>query len=263
MAGFLAESEFSFTLHTAPSRLSEGIMGWLEEVKAKGLDVSLACPDGCVDLLDATIIPAGFSQRVHLFAEILSREIEKRTMVKLPVLSRHEFDSRHPEPNSRPVTICLLVDGKLSERLGSEGYKIRVENVQQPFPTAPSTVPCLQVLVSGPTERSILFGIGRFLREAHLDFHQSYAARLQSLCAVSETLLIESTPKYWMRQHQVAYRPKTNSYDAFTVEMMKQVRRRWEHVVGQTIASAQNLTFFCCEEACSVTHAVVQTACAK
>ena len=31
-----------------------------------------------------------------------------------------------------------------------------------------------------------------------------------------------SCPDFPIRQHQVAYRPKTNSYDAFTPQMMKQ-----------------------------------------
>jgi hypothetical protein len=69
-------------------------MGWLDEVKAKGLgSLSLACPDGCLDLCDAgsCVVVAGFSERVRLYADIFSAEVAKRSSVALPVLSDHEF----------------------------------------------------------------------------------------------------------------------------------------------------------------------------
>jgi len=54
----------------------------------------------------------------------------------------------------------------------------------------------------------------------NMDYHISYAKPLTSLvCA--KRLNIESSPKFPMRMHQVAFRPKTNSYDAFSVEMMQ------------------------------------------
>ena len=38
-------------------------------------------------------------------------------------------------------------------------------------------------------------------------------------------LNIETAPKYPLRGHQLGYRPKTNSYDAWTVELWEQYIR--------------------------------------
>ena len=176
--------------------------GWLDDVKSKSYNVSLACPVGCVDLTkDAVVITASESPRVDLYAQILATEVAKRSCVTLPVHSTEAFHAKYPEEASRPVAIVLLIDPKLEE-LGTEGYRIEAS--------------ATQILITGPSERSILFGVGRFLREAHLDFHQSYAVKLTCLCAVSESLTIASRPEYRMRQHQVAYRPKTNSCERTT-----------------------------------------------
>ena len=47
-------------------------MGWLDDVKSKGLPVSLAVPDGHLDLSKASVVHVGFSQRVALYAQILT-----------------------------------------------------------------------------------------------------------------------------------------------------------------------------------------------
>ena len=55
-----------------------------------------------------------------------------------------------------------------------------------------------------------------------MDFEQSYCSPLRSSLFCSATLHVLSSPDYPLRQHQIAYRPKTNSYDAFSLGQMKQ-----------------------------------------
>ncbi len=76
--------------------------------------------------------------------------------------------------------------------------------------------------ISGKSDRGILFGLGRFLRDVlSMEFYQSYGTALQRRCVAPQKIRIVSSPDYAMRQHQIAYRPKTNAYDAFTPQQMR------------------------------------------
>ncbi len=65
------------------------------------------------------------------------------------------------------------------------------------------------VAIVGNDERGVLFGVGRLLREL-----QPARGRV----ALAGGLNVASAPKYPLRGHQLGYRPKTNSYDAWNVE---------------------------------------------
>lgn len=96
-----------------------------------------------------------------------------------------------------------LADGKGIE--GDEGYRIEVD------PGIPA------VIVVGNDERGALYGVGRLLREFRFQgdkvllpagFHEA------------------SAPKTKLRGHQLGYRPKTNSYDAWD-------RSQWERYIRE------------------------------
>ena len=65
------------------------------------------------------------------------------------------------------------------------------------------------IIISGFDERGALYGIGFLLRKMELR---------QGQILVPEDLNISSTPTYTIRGHQLGYRPKTNAYDAWTVD---------------------------------------------
>lgn len=65
------------------------------------------------------------------------------------------------------------------------------------------------VIISGFDERGALYGVGYLLRKIEMR---------QGQILVPEDLAISSSPKYTIRGHQLGYRPKTNAYDAWTVE---------------------------------------------
>ncbi len=85
----------------------------------------------------------------------------------------------------------------INRRTGpAEGYTLRVDGGG--------------VSVEGNDERGVLFGLGRLLRELRIS---------RGSLAVPDGLSITTAPKYALRGHQLGYRPKTNSYDGWTLNM--------------------------------------------
>ena len=84
----------------------------------------------------------------------------------------------------------------------AEGYQIR---------TRGNTV-----TISGNDSRGVLFGVGRLLRTLDLA-RQSITLR--------EDLNLSTAPKVALRGHQLGYRPKTNSYDGWTLAVWDQYIR--------------------------------------
>jgi hypothetical protein len=84
----------------------------------------------------------------------------------------------------------------------AEGYSIR---------TTPQAV-----TVAGNDARGILFGIGRLLRELRIA-----RGSIQLPDGFAET----SAPRYSLRGHQLGYRPKSNTYDAWSVPVFEQYIR--------------------------------------
>jgi hypothetical protein len=72
------------------------------------------------------------------------------------------------------------------------------------------------VTIAGTDSRGVLFGVGRLLREMRMD---------RGSVQVRETLRIGSAPKYALRGHQLGYRPKCNSYDAWDLPVWEQYIR--------------------------------------
>lgn len=84
----------------------------------------------------------------------------------------------------------------------AEGYSLRTE---------PGGV-----IITGNDARGVLFGVGHLLRSLE------YSRRKVQL---PQALNVTTAPKYPLRGHQLGYRPKTNSYDAWTVAMWEQYIR--------------------------------------
>ena len=68
----------------------------------------------------------------------------------------------------------------------------------------------------GNDERGTLFAIGRLLRSLRMDRQQ---------VALDDSVRIASSPHYAIRGHQIGYRPKVNSYDAWTPAVFEQYVR--------------------------------------
>ncbi|MEJ2009412.1 MAG: hypothetical protein P8Z30_14870, partial [Acidobacteriota bacterium] len=87
-----------------------------------------------------------------------------------------------------------------------EGYCVRVLHGKE----AP------RVIVAGSDERGVLFGVGGLLRSLHMT---------KGHVSVRRNLNLSTSPRYSVRGHQLGYRPKSNTYDGWTVAMFDQYVR--------------------------------------
>lgn len=90
--------------------------------------------------------------------------------------------------------------------LAPEGYWLHSES-------SPGRPP--RICIVGQDERGVLFGIGRLLRTLRME---------RGKVAAPLPLEIVSAPAMPLRGHQLGYRPKTNSYDAWNL-------REWEQYI--------------------------------
>ena len=90
---------------------------------------------------------------------------------------------------------------------GREGYRLAVNAGARRAPT---------VLVLGADSRGMLFGVGRLLRNLEMS---------RATVRIPVGLAMVSTPQVALRGHQLGYRPKTNTYDAWDVPMWEQYIR--------------------------------------
>jgi len=173
----------------------------------------LPAAESVVDLTHAAVLtPPNLSGPEEKAVRMLIDEVEKRSLVSWERVERWPM-------NQVPVILVGPAEGvrllvakrgiKLPDDLGKgghEGYSIGVD-VQGDAPTS---------WIAGNDSRGVLFGVGRLLRELRLN-----RLKITLPAGFHET----STPTTLLRGHQLGYRPKTNSYDGWTVSMWEQYFR--------------------------------------
>jgi hypothetical protein len=165
------------------------------------------------DLGGAVIVyPADFSGPEKKAVQMLAEEAEKRTKMLWP------RTTTWPSSNGPVIAICTKAllsglapdDAKQWEQSpdsrGPEGFQIAVKR------RAANTV----VWVVGNDSRGVLFGVGKLLREMRLQ---------PGRASVADNLEIATAPKYPLRGHQLGYRPKSNTYDAWDLPQWEQYIR--------------------------------------
>jgi glycosyl hydrolase family 20 len=161
----------------------------------------LACPmmaEADIDLSRAAVVaPADFSGPENKAVQMLIEEVGKRTQLRLPRLSQP------PGEGSPFISIGrAAIKGGSKAPLKREGYQIE---------TAGNTV-----RITGNDPRGVLFGVGHLLRILRMTTRR---------ITLPESFHISTAPKYPLRGHQLGYRPKTNSYDGWTLPMWEQYIR--------------------------------------
>jgi hypothetical protein len=166
-----------------------------------------------LDLGNAVIVSApGLSTPEQNAIRMLVEEVEKRTLVR--------WREQHSWPGAGVPVIAVGSRQALDQFAGSyatelraargpdgaEGFRIQVKN----GPGKPT------VLIVGNDARGVLFGVGRLLRELHMR---------RGGVSVDDGLEISTAPKYPLRGHQLGYRPKTHSYDAWDLPVWEQYYR--------------------------------------
>jgi hypothetical protein len=143
---------------------------------------------------------------------MLVEEVEKRTGI------RWQETTNWPAPGI-PVVVAGVRAGlgglavayakdleSLPAASGAEGYQLSVRK----WDRHPA------VFIVGNDSRGLLFGAGRLLRELQME---------RGRVSVPDSLDILTAPKYALRGHQLGYRPKSNSYDAWDLPTWEQYIR--------------------------------------
>jgi len=120
-------------------------------------------------------------------AQVLQEEIEKRSQIRLPI-------------GGRATTAISLEIRRDATR--PEGFTIA---------TSPNVVSII-----GNDGRGVLYGAGYLLRKLECE---------RNSVVLPKELNVTQAPETRLRGHQLGYRPKTNSYDGWTVAMWDQYMR--------------------------------------
>jgi len=166
--------------------------------------------DDSIDVADAKIVVLNPNNKVEWNAgDLLVEEIEQRTRIRLDVVTEL--------PAAAGTAVVIGVDGDVTKRFPlpaglevpakADGYALWVDTGARNGAT---------ICVAGSDSRGALFGVGRLLRELHLERDQA---------SLSAQFAIATAPQTTLRGHQMGYRPKTNSYDAWDLKTWKQYFR--------------------------------------
>ena len=175
--------------------------------------IQAAVGPGEFDLTGCTIVTAeGASARERKAATVLAEEVLKRSLLKWPVQGKAPSGSGAAiylatNASARKLGSRMNASMKAGERLSADGFSI----------ASGSDGSGRWISIVGADERGLLFGVGKLLRTTTFG---------KQTAAVDPTLLHGATaPKYPLRGHQLGYRPKTNSYDAWDVATWDQYIR--------------------------------------
>jgi hypothetical protein len=168
-----------------------------------------------IDLRAAHIIvPDDLSSAEQKSTELLVDEIAARTRLRLPVAHEWPDDARTPVITILPIRSLNMVPADLRNSLAAEtqqprpeGYRIRTESSNERAPV---------VLIVGDDSRGVLFGVGKLLRSLEMS---------RDRIDLRAPLQVTSAPAMAIRGHQLGYRPKTNSYDAWDLPQWEQYIR--------------------------------------
>lgn len=168
-----------------------------------------------LDLTRAVIVVDAHASRLEKkAAAVLAEEVEKRSWVQWPIVTAIP-------PGDAPV-IELKNGGQtaFSARSGARNRQvIDAEKVSVPiFPPEGYRLQAgpRNVVIAGNDERGVLYGVGGLLRALEIR---------RERVSVPYPLDITTAPALRLRGHQLGYRPKTNSYDGWTVAMWDQYMR--------------------------------------
>ena len=175
-----------------------------------------------IDLSHAVIVvPDGLSGPENKAVRLLVEEVQKRSRIEWNVLIRWPTGVV-PVVVIGPVRLLESFPTHLRQHIQPmavgkehEGFRIRTVDDGGGAP---------MVLLIGNDARGVLFGVGRLFREL-----QTKAGGVSLL----DRLDLDSSPRYPLRGHQLGYRPKTNSYDAWDLE-------KWERYIRELAVFGTN-----------------------
>jgi len=166
---------------------------------------------GYIDLSNAKLVPLNSLSRIQgNAADMLADEIEKRTRIRL------EVADQMPEKDGAAIVVGTAA--QVTDRIGmppsapavpqkADGYAIWVNKTKRDAPV---------ICLAGYDDRGALYAGGRLLRMLNME---------RDRVSVDAGINVATAPRYALRGHQMGYRPKTNSYDAWTIKKWEQYYR--------------------------------------
>ncbi len=165
---------------------------------------------GNINFTNTTVIVVkGSSKQLKSAIEVLQEEVLKRTGILWKQSNRISKNSECQVMvflKNDPISMPDEWHSAVSELsiMNPEGYKLLL------LPDGKT------IIISAKTPRGALYGIGKLLRTMEMR---------QGNVLIPSPIQIASDPAYPIRGHQLGYRPKTNSYDAWTVAQFDQYIR--------------------------------------
>ena len=162
------------------------------------------------ELTNATIYTTSSNKKeLQKAVEVLQQEAQKRSNILWKTTSRLDKKNKPQiivalENDKKSLPDAILEKTNKLEKIGDEGFYVTV------YPELN------KVLVLAKTKRGALYGVGYLLRKMEISDNRIVAAH---------AIETSSTPTYEIRGHQLGYRPKTNSYDAWSVAQFDQYIR--------------------------------------
>jgi hypothetical protein len=166
-----------------------------------------------VDLTHASVLtPPGLSKPGQKAVQMLLSEVEKRSRVR--------WDRVNDWPNRKEPLVLVGPAAGVRSLAAQHGVTLP-EGLGQGGPEgfhlgSVSGKDAPVVWVAGNDARGVLFGVGRLLRELRLE---------RDRITLPANFHVATAPRMPLRGHQVGYRPKTNSYDGWTVALWEQYIR--------------------------------------
>ncbi len=179
-----------------------------------GVGGSAGATAGEIDFSRAVVVvPDGLNGPENKAVRMLVEEVRKRSRIGWDVIIRWPNEEL-PVIVIGPARLLESFPGRvrpqvqpLAAGIQREGFRVRTVGDSGEVPV---------VLVVADDARGVLFGVGRLLREL-----RTSAGRV----SLPGSLDIASSPRYPLRGHQLGYRPKTNSYDAWDLPQWQQYIR--------------------------------------
>jgi len=163
-----------------------------------------------IDISEATIYTSKQNKvELQKVLQVLQEEIQTRSGILLATAKKFKKNNQPQiilafKNDLQTLPEAWLKPLNSTKEIGPEGYKLVV------FPYEK------KVLVLFGDKRGALYGAGKLLRKMEIRENQ---------ILVPASLIVSSTPTYEIRGHQLGYRPKTNSYDAWSVAQFDQYIR--------------------------------------
>ncbi|MHC4259364.1 MAG: beta-N-acetylhexosaminidase family protein, partial [Planctomycetota bacterium] len=165
---------------------------------------------GQIDLSEAVVVSSS-KKTIHVKAtQMLRDEIQERTRITLDIASKM--------PNSTRAAIVIGTGKGFTKKVCTpppglaipqepEGYALWVDTDKRKAPT---------VCLAGYDDRGALYATGRLLRLLKMT---------RDNIKLDGNVKLATAPTWGLRGHQLGYRAKTNSYDAWTIEIWEQYYR--------------------------------------